>query len=180
MATPPPPPPPPSSPTTPIPPVSGGDGGRGASRTAVWQIATVLALVVGLIVAGVVYVVMDDRADQLRAERDDARRELAEAQEQSDSGLGGLEDLLGGSEGGLGGLEDLLGGDRGGLEDLLGDLGGMGDIDPILYECLGAGGMRLGGGDDSIPDGDVETQVAAVAQIVEEERGLPAGDDVDI
>lgn len=178
MSTPtPPPPPPPSSPTTPIPPVSPEPEPRaGASRTAVWQIATVLALVVGLIVAGVVYVVMDERTDELRAERDAARDELAAAQEESSSGLGGLEDLLGG-EGGLG---DLLGGEGGGLEDLLGDLGGMGDIDPILYECLGAGGMGLGGGDGSIPEGDVETQVAAVAQLVEEERGLPAGDDVDI
>ncbi|TDC46377.1 hypothetical protein E1212_27100 [Jiangella ureilytica] len=165
MTTPtPPPPPPPSQP----PPGAG-------SRTAVWQIATAVALAVGLILAGVVYVVMDQRADDLRAERDDARRQLAEAQEESSSGLGGLEDLLGGE----GGLEDLLGGE-GGLEDLLGELGGMGDVDPILFECLGAGGMGLGGGDGSIPDGDIETQVAAVAQIVEDERGLPAGDDIDI
>lgn len=166
MTTPTPPPPPPPSPAP-----SGG-----AARTAVWQIATAVALAVGLILAGVVYVVMDQRADDLRAERDDARRQLAEAQEESSSGLGGLEDLLGGE----GGLEDLLGGEGGGLGDLLGELGGMGDVDPILFECLGAGGMGLGGGTDSIPDGDIETQVAAVAQIVEDERGLPAGDDVDI
>ncbi|MBB5785921.1 hypothetical protein [Jiangella mangrovi] len=162
MSTPPPPPPPSPQPA------------RSPSSAAPWQIATVVALAVGLIIAGLVYVVMDQRADDLRAERDDARRQLAEAQEESEGGsggLGGLEDLLGGEDG-LGGLEDLLGG--------LGDLEGMGDVDPILFECLGAGGLGLGGGGESIPDGDVETQVAAIAQLVEEERGLPAGDDVDI
>ncbi|PZF83500.1 hypothetical protein C1I92_12045, partial [Jiangella anatolica] len=112
--------------------------------------------------------VMDERVDDARAERDAARDELAAAAEEDapSSGLGGLEDLFG---------ED-------GLEGLLGDLGGdlgLGDVDPILYECLGAGGLGLGGS-DSIPDADVETQVAAIAQLVEEERGLPAGDDVDI
>ncbi|SEF17707.1 hypothetical protein [Jiangella alba] len=157
--TPPPPPPPPS----------------GSSRTAVWQVATALALAVGLVLAGVTYIVMDRRVDDARSERDAAREELAAAQDEASSGLGGLEDLLG--EGGLG---DLLG--EGGLDELLGgDLGdlGMGDVDPILLQCLGSGGLGLGGS-DSIPDADVETQVAAIAQLVEEERGLPAGDDVDI
>lgn len=175
MSTPTPPPPPPSSPQ-PSPSEPTPEPARSGSNAAPWQIATVVALAVGLILTGIVYVVMDGRADDLRAERDDARRQLAEAQEESGGGLGGLEDLLGGE----GGLEDLLGGEGGGLEDLLGDLGGMGDIDPILLQCLGSGGLGLGGGGDSIPDGDVETQVAAIAQLVESERGLPAGDDVDI
>ncbi|TDD64321.1 hypothetical protein E1262_28640 [Jiangella aurantiaca] len=177
MSTPTPPPPPPSSPTTPIPPVSPEPEPRGAgSRTAVWQVATAIALAVGLVLAGVTYLAMDQRVDDLRAERDAAREELAEAQEESESSeLGGLEDLLG-----EGGLEGLLGGEGGGLEDLLGDLGGMGDLDPVLLECLGSGGLGLGGGGDSIPDGDLETQVAAIQQLVEEERGLPAGDEVDI
>lgn len=171
MSDPTPPPPPPSD-----PPASSAGGG---SRTAVWQVATALALAVGLVLAGVTYIVMDRRVDDARDERDAARDELAAAQEESSSGLGGLEDLLGGSEGGL---EDLLG--EGGLEDLLGgDLGdiGLGDVDPILLQCLGSGGLGLGGsGSGSIPDADVETQVDAITQLVEQERGLPAGDDVDI
>ncbi|RIQ12638.1 hypothetical protein [Jiangella rhizosphaerae] len=162
--------------TTPTPPPPPPPSQGGGSRTAVWQVATAVALAVGLVLAGVTYLVMDQRVDDLRAERDAAREELAAAQEEPESsGLGGLEDLLG-----EGGLEGLLGGEGGGLEDLLGDLGGMGDLDPILLECLGSGGLGLGGGGDSIPDADVETQVAAIARLVEEERGLPAGDDVDI
>ncbi len=165
-----------SDPTPPPPPSSSSSGGP---RTALWQVATAIALAVGLVLAGVTYLVMDRRVDDARAERDAAREELAAAEESSESsGLGGLEDLLGGSEeGGLGGLEDLLG--EGGLEGLLGDMGGMGEFDPILLQCLGSGGLGLGGS-DSIPEADVETQVAAIAQLVEEERGLPAGDDVDI
>lgn len=162
-----------SDPTPPPPPPPSAPSG---SRTTAWKVATALALAVGLVLAGVTYLVMDRRVDDARAERDAAREELAAAEESS--GLGGLEDLLGGSEGGL---EELLG--EGGLDGLLGelggDLGGLGDIDPILLQCLGSGGLGLGGS-DSIPDADVETQVAAIAQLVEEERGLPAGDDVDI
>ncbi|WP_157552813.1 hypothetical protein [Jiangella gansuensis] len=167
-----PPPPPPSTPSSSTPPAAPSPGGSG---TTVWKVATALALAVGLILAGVVYLLMDRQVDDLRAERDAARDELAAAREES-SGTGGLEDLLGG----FGGLEDLLGGDGSGLEDLLGGMEGMGDLDPILFQCLGSGGLGFGGDGGSIPDADVETQVAAIQQIVAEERGLPATDGLDI
>ncbi|TDE08726.1 hypothetical protein [Jiangella asiatica] len=162
-----------SSPSSPPPPPS-PSGSADGTGTVVWKLATALALAVGLILAGVVYLVMDDRVDDLRAERDAAREELAVAEESGSDGS--LEDLLGGD---LGGLEDLLGGDGSGLEGLLGDLGGMGDIDPILFQCLGGSGLGIGG-EGSIPDGDVETQVAAIQDIVAEERGLPATEALDI
>ncbi|PSL01841.1 hypothetical protein CLV30_11280 [Haloactinopolyspora alba] len=174
-----PPPPPPSETSSPQeqPPAA-----RSAAR---WKVATAVVSVLGLALTGTVYVLMDQRADELRSERDTARAELEDAREEADSGLGGLEDLLGGLGGsgegdgsdgsgeGLGGLEELLGGDGG-----LGDLLGTGGLDPILLQCLG-GAMGLGG-DGSIPEGDVRTQVTAIKDIIEAERGLPAGDDVDI
>ncbi len=164
-----------STSTTPPPPQEGersaGSGARG------WKVATAVATVMGLLLSGTVYVLMDQRADDLREERDAARDEL-----ENDSGAGGLEDLLGDADPGE--LEDLLGGEGGlgdllGGEDGLGDALGMGDIDPILFECLGGGGMG-GGGDDSIPDADVETQVDAIQSIIESERGLASGDDINI
>lgn len=117
----PPPPPPSGEPPSSRPAPSGATG---------WKVATAIATVMGLALAGTIYVLMDRRADDLRAERDAAQEELA-AREQADSGLGGLGDLLDGLGDDGGGLDDLLGGDGGGLEDLL---GGLGDVDPILLE----------------------------------------------
>jgi len=153
-----PPPPPPEE--QPPPRRSGATG---------WKVATAAASVLAVALAGTVYVLMDQRVDEMRAERDAARDELDAAREEGDGGLGGLEDLLG--ESGLGDLD---------LGDL-GELLGGGSVDPILFECLASGGgLGLGGSGDSIPDGPVEEQVAAIQDIIESERGLQAGDDVDI
>lgn len=144
----------------PAPPPSGATG---------WKVATAVAVIAGLLLSGTIYLLMDRQIRELREELDDARAE------ESDSG-GSLADLLGG----------LLGGDAEDLDfdDLLGSLlgeDGAGEFDPILFECLApssAFGLNLGGG--SIPDGDIETQVDAVVDIVAEERGLPANGDFDI
>lgn len=145
-----------------------------------WKIATAATAVVGVIAAGTVYVVMDRQVDDVRTELAATRAELDTAQ---DDPLGGLGDLLGGLGGdeGLGGLEDLLGGlgggeGLGGLEDLLGDLGGdalggMGDLDPNLIQCLMPEGFGMNT-EGSIPEGDIEAQVAAVADLVRTERGV--------
>lgn len=59
--------------------------------------------------------------------------------------------------------------------------GGLpGDIDPRLIECLLPDGFTPNFGEGSIPDADLETQVAAITDIVEAERGLPAGAELDI
>ena len=54
------------------------------------------------------------------------------------------------------------------LEDLLGGLGGTADIDPACLLDEGATPNLLGGG----IDGTVDEQVAEIARLVEEERGL--------
>lgn len=183
--------PPPPPPDTPSRQPAGSDDGPGGaaaqsdapsarpsrgSGTAGWRAATVLTAVVGLVLSATTYLLMDRQISNLEDDLDAARAELAETR--SDSGSGS------GDGGGLGELEDLLGeldpGDLGGLEDLLGGLGGeMANLDPILFECLGGTGMGLGG-EGSVPDADLETQVQAVQDIVEDERGLSADGDLSI
>jgi hypothetical protein len=54
-------------------------------------------------------------------------------------------------------------------------------IDANLFQCvMSAGGRSLGMDEGSIPDADLDRQVQAIAEIIETERGLTAGDDVDI
>lgn len=132
-----------------------------------WKVATAVTAALGLTLAGTVYLLKDQEVDRLQ---DD----LAAARADRDEGNGALDDLLGDLD--LGDLEGLLGGDLG---DLLG--GGLGDVDPILFECLtpdGLGGAL--GGEGSIPEADIETQVKAVRDIVEDERGLTVDGELSI
>lgn len=159
-------------------PYADSPGARASARP--WKIAT--AIVALLAVAGIVttYLVMDARLSDTRAELADTQRQLEEAESS-----GGLEDLLGDLLGGEGaeGLEDLLG--EGGLDELLGEgglddlLGGgssdLGSLDPALFQCLSGGGLG-----DGLPDGDIEEQVATIQQLIADDRGFDAVDDVDI
>lgn len=52
-------------------------------------------------------------------------------------------------------------------------------LDPMLLECLAPRGGPSAG-DGSIPDADVDVQVDAIADIVEEERGLAGVDELDV
>ncbi|WP_165367791.1 hypothetical protein [Phytoactinopolyspora endophytica] len=128
-----------------------------------------MTAVVGLALSGTVYLVMDQRVDDLE-------EELAGAE--SRTGLGGLVDLM--EEYGLDELlgEDFEGFEREGLDlddpDLENEMG----VDPSVLDCIGLDMMSEGGG--SIPDAEIETQVEAVRDIVESERGLAADGDLDI
>ena len=137
----------------------------------------VLAVVaaVALLAAGIAFNAYQNeksKVDDLEAQVEGLQERIAQLEAEADEGgvLGGLEDLLG--DEGLGGLEDLLG-DEGlsGLEDLLGGdaLGGLGGATECLAED--AGGL-LGGGSVEIPDDDPDAQYDAVAEWVENERGL--------
>ncbi|NDL59764.1 hypothetical protein [Phytoactinopolyspora mesophila] len=183
--TPPPPPPPPGQPSADEHPAAPHQPRPGAGQAG-WKVATALAAGLGLLLSGTVYVLMDRQISSLEDDLESVRAQLAEAESSSSDPLGGLGDLLGGDLGDLGdlfgdldGLGDLLGGDLGGLGDLLG--GDFGDIDPILFECLSPGGLGMDlGGDGSIPDADIETQVQAVRDILEEERGLAVDGELSI
>ncbi|WP_166348221.1 hypothetical protein [Phytoactinopolyspora limicola] len=190
--TPPPPPPPERSvpsPDQPVVPVDQNPPPAGPSAVqsgqAGWKVATAVAAGLGLILSGTVYVLMDRQITSLEDDLATVRAELADAQAQADDPLGGLGDLLGGLGGldDLGGLGDLLGGDLGDL--LGGDLGDLlggdfGDIDPILFQCLSPGGGLGLGNTGSIPEADIETQVQAVRDILEDERGLVTNSDLSI
>lgn len=137
---------------------------RPSSGLARWKTATAVAVAAGLVVSGAIYVVMERRADDLSGQL-----AAAESNERSGGGLGEL----------LGGLLD----DPDELGQLLDWFIGedFDDIDPVLFECLAPqNGLGLNFGPGSIPDADIETQVAAVTEIIERERGLPADGEFDI
>jgi hypothetical protein len=126
-----------------------------------WRATAAIAVAAGLVLAAAAYVVMDRRAEDLRQQE-------AAADERS-AGLGGL------LEGLLDDPDEL----RGLLDELLD--GEMDEFDARLLECIqpaDGAGLRFGTG--SIPDADIEAQVATVAEIVEAERGLPADGEFDI
>lgn len=155
-----------------------------------WKLTIILTAVLAVVLSGTIYLLLDRRVDDLEQDLDATREQLED--EQSDgllSQLTELLELLGLNELGnldnlesLEDLDDLEGLE--GLEDLesLEDLLGTGSgIDPILFECLSAGGLgnRLGG-TSAIPDADLETQVTAMQDIIAQERGLAVTDDADI
>jgi hypothetical protein len=138
----------------------------------------VLAIVtaIALIAAGIGWFKYADAQDEV----DELETEVAELEQTVDSLQSG--DESGSSDGDV--LDDLLGELGEGLESGdLGDLGGLGDLgelgelfgDGSLLECLGGSGLGgLLGGDGSIdiPDEGLDAQYDAIAQWVEEERGL--------
>jgi hypothetical protein len=119
-----------------------------------------------------------------QSELTEVRAELAEARADgggdpdstpAPEGLGGLlEGLLEGlgGEGGTGLLDGLLDGLGGDLDGLLG-----GEGQAALLACL-SGAMAPEGSVRPIPDGSASEQVAAIAERVEELRGLTFPDDV--
>ena len=153
---------------------------QAARPTRPW-LTIVLAIVaaVALLAAGLAFNAYRNeksKVDDLEAQVDGLHERIAqleaeaEAAEDDDGLVGGIEDLLGGE--GLGGLEDLLGDEGlGGLEDLLGGdaLGGLGGATECVAEDVGG---LLGGGGADIPDDDPDAEYAAVAEWVENERGL--------
>lgn len=124
----------------------------GAAEVTRWKIATAVAAILGLVLAGTVYVVMNRQLAEQSERIDELERRSAEAAD---------------------------GGGGSGLGDLLGDL--LGDFDERLMECLAPGdGLGLNLGEGSIPNGDLETQVNAIVEIIEQERGLPAAGELDV
>jgi len=156
-----------------------------------WIIVTAVVAVLSLVVSVTTYIVTDRRNQEIRDELAAVREELD--QTQADAQSGGLTDLLGDLLDEEGDLGDLLGGE-GGLEDLLGggsaSMGTVNPLDPQIMSCLSPdgggtdqqnGGQQNGGQQNgSIPDGAIEEQVAAIGQIVGEERGVPVASDLDI
>src|SRR5690625_826956 len=142
-----------------------------------WIIVTAVVAVLSLVVSVTTYILTDQRNQEIRDELASLREELD--QTQADAQSGGLTDLLGD-------LGDLLGGSGadGGLEDLLGggssSMGTVNPLDPQIMSCLSPDGGGTGEQDGSIPDGTIEEQVAAIGQIVGEERGVPVASDLDI
>lgn len=116
-----------------------------------WKVATAGVAVAGLALAGTVYLLVDGQTD-------DQQRTL-----EPDDGATGTEPGDGGD----------------GTADEQPSAEPDENIDPILLECLAPPGGP-DGGDDSIPDADIEVQVEAIADLVEEERGLAAVDELDI
>ncbi|MFW6204713.1 MAG: hypothetical protein ACOC96_07050, partial [Actinomycetota bacterium] len=129
----------------------------GPRRSRRWAIPTAAAAVGGLVLAGSVYALTDGGAD-----------------EQSAPGPTGTASETGSPP------TDGDGGDGG--DDPAADPDDE-TLDPMLLECMapeGGPGAGDGDGDGSIPDADIDVQVDAIADIVEEERGLAGVDELDV
>lgn len=171
----------------PPPPQQGSDGVGGGGRSGLprWVLPVVLVVAVLAVTAtGTVAVRQHREIERLRADLAEAEERIAELEEGGGGlgelfgelfgdGGGGLEELL---EGGLDGLLDgLLEGDGGGPDDL------TGGVDPAdLAQCLGGDGMGglLGGGDPIVAD-DLPSQIDAIADRVEDIRGLELSEPVE-
>lgn len=161
-----------------------------------WPVSIItLALLLAATASGGALLLLGQQREirELQADLAEARVALADAQEEARAeaeqdeapstpggggfggGLGGLlEDLLEGLGGNGGG--GLGGGGGGGLEGLLEGLGGDGQA--ALFACL-SGAMASDEGVRPIADGPARDQVAAIAERVEELRGLSFPDEVD-
>jgi hypothetical protein len=187
----------------PPPPPPLPDSAEAVERHWLWPVSIILlALVLLLSLTGGALLVRSQQGEiralerdltQVRAELEATREELTAAREElaaaradadtdTDTGAPDSPDSDGGGFGGL--LDDLLEGfgGLGELQDLLEGFGGLGDGgpggNPSVLACL-QDALAPQGGVQPVPSGSAPEQVAAIAERVEEIRGLTFDGEVD-